>query len=206
MKPLLALALCVAMAGAGCAAKNTYTNLPPNVTNAQVNAWVSANDDLVALTSVTDGATKAVIAAHNASGPNGSIFPDGPAYVATLNALGRVIQLKIQAEEFLQAVPNDFGQPVATQIATFATQIASQLSTAQGMAASGITDPTTSAGVVKAITGVVSIVAQIQALVASIKAASLYELPRCYEAGYASYLADEGTRAPVDTLGILAAA
>ena len=147
----------------GCAAKNTYTNLPAGVTSAQVNAWVTANNGLTTASSLTDTAVKAVIAANRAG-----VFPDGTGYANTLRALGQASQIEIQAANFLQTVPNNFGQSIAAQLAAFTTQIGTQLSSASGLAAAGIKNATTQQQVVSIIAQITSAIAQIQALVKTI--------------------------------------
>jgi hypothetical protein len=110
---------------AGCANRTVVTGLPPNVTNAQVNAWTSSVSYLKSLSDITHTAQVSVITANR----NG-LFKDGNAYAATVRALGEADSLELQADTFLKSVPNSFGQPIQTQLMNYASQIVSQLQTA----------------------------------------------------------------------------
>ena len=113
--------LVLAIIMAGCV-HNTVTNLPPGVTAAQVNAWTTAVNQVKIISDSVHAAQGTVIQL-NRSGQ----FPDGPAYKSAITALAEITKGGIAANQVLQTVPNNFGQPVATQVVSLATQILTQV-------------------------------------------------------------------------------
>lgn len=126
LRSLSAVLILAVMLG-GCANHTVVTALPPGVTQTQVNAWTTAVNDLKTISDATHAIQVGVITANR----NG-LFPDGNAYAATVTAIGRADALELQATQFLQSVPNNFGQPIQTQLMNFTTQIISQLQSASG--------------------------------------------------------------------------
>jgi len=91
-----------------CAAQKTVTNLPAGVTQAQVQRWDSAVQDLQKISQLTSTLRQTVIALNKAG-----VIPDGKTYAAILTSLGKIDQAQIDASTFLQAQPNNWG--VSTQ-------------------------------------------------------------------------------------------
>jgi hypothetical protein len=121
----------------------TVTGLPPGVSNAEVNNWISAVSDLDKAYAITNAIQKSVIALNKTPLPNGgTVFPDGTIYVAFLQGIGHAYVLENQAAVFLKTVPNDFGQPVKTKLGDFTTQILTALQNSAAQAAFGIKDST----------------------------------------------------------------
>jgi hypothetical protein len=129
---------CISIALSGCANRTVVTGLPAGVTNAQINAWTSSVSYLKNISDLTHAVQVAVITANR----NG-LFKDGLAYASTVTAIGRADALELQATQFLQSVPNSFGQPIQTQLMSYTTQILSQLqlaSSQQGIPANIVTN------------------------------------------------------------------
>lgn len=160
MKRIAILLLAVSMAG--CAAKNTtVTNLPAGVTQAQVANWTNAVNDLQQAQSLTHGGVTTVIALNRQTP---SVFPDGPAYAATLGGLGKAEQIEIQAATFLKTVPNNWSASTSSQVLTYSTQILAQLSTAQAQGAIGIKAPASVTAVTNIINQVVTLINLVKSL------------------------------------------
>jgi len=118
---------------AGCAIHTTVTNLPPGVTQQQVNNWQNASNDLSKAQSFTHVALVSVTTFNK----NG-VFPDSPAYAATLENIGRAEQVEIAAAQFLKTVPNDWSMSVKNQIAGYTANILMQLQAANTSGATGV--------------------------------------------------------------------
>jgi hypothetical protein len=115
--------LVVALLCFGCAARNqTITNLPPGVTQGEVQQWDSEVAALhkfaVATSSVRQGAI-----ALNKDGA----FPDSSTYVKFLQSIGKVDQLEQAAAEYLKATPQTFGAAQKDKVKGMLGQIATEL-------------------------------------------------------------------------------
>lgn len=103
----------------GCAARvKTVTNLPAGVSNSEVVNWDAAIANLQKIATATSGARQAVISL-NKSG----VFPDGPAYATTLADIGKIDQVELTASNFLQGVPDNWGQSTQTQVSGYVSAI-----------------------------------------------------------------------------------
>lgn len=146
----------------GCAAKNTtVTNLPTGVTQAQVNSWTSAVNDLKEAQDLTHGGLTTVIGLNHQSP---SIFPDGPAYAGALAAFGKAEQLETQAAVFLKTVPNNWSTSTTNQVADYSAQILLQLQTAQLQGAVGIKSPAAVTALSNTLTQVMNVIKLVQSL------------------------------------------
>lgn len=110
---------------AGCASRVAVTNLPPNVTSAQVNNWIDANNWLTAAVTATDSVQKDMIAANRAGA-----WPDSPSYAAANTAVARTLYFENQMAVFLKTVPNQWNQGIADKISGYAQQILTQIADA----------------------------------------------------------------------------
>ena len=115
--------LAAIMALAGCGARvKTVTDLPTNVTQTQAQSWDTAVANLHKIATATSTLRQAVIALNHQG-----VFPDGPAYASTLNAIVKIDQLQLAADALLRQAPQNFGQPVRAQIADYVQQISAQV-------------------------------------------------------------------------------
>lgn len=120
MKRSFSLILCTMLTLAGCGARvKTVTNLPPGVTQQQAQNYDAAVADLQKLSAATSTLRQSVIALNKAG-----TFPDGPAYVATLQAIGKVDQFQITAANFLKTVtPATYDSSAKAKLAGYINQI-----------------------------------------------------------------------------------
>lgn len=133
---LLTLVALVALV-AGCAARaKNVTNLPAGVTMTQVQNWDAAVANLQKIAATTSTLRQAVIALNKTGA-----FPDGPAYAATLDGIGKVDQLQIEAANFLQTVPNDWSLPTQQKVQAYVQQIQATLTDITTNGVAGIKDP-----------------------------------------------------------------
>lgn len=144
-----------------CANRTVVTGLPPNVTQAQVNGWQTATNTLKTLSDATHTIQVSVITANR----NG-FFKDGDGYAATVAALGRADALELRAAQFLQTVPNSFGQSIQKQLMEFALQINVQLNIASQQL--GIP-----ASIVTSISSAINLGLQIEQLIQSLTSGKL---------------------------------
>lgn len=122
----------------GCAARvKTVTNLPAGVTQAQVQKWDSAVEDLKTAAASTSSLRQAVMQLNQQG-----ILPDGSAYTAILTDVGKADSLEAQAAVFLQSVPNDWSLPTQTKIQAYMQQIQVLLTDMVNTGAVGIKDAT----------------------------------------------------------------
>ncbi len=148
--PAIALLLLIS----GCAARNkTVTNLPTNVTLAQVQNWDTAVADLDRFSTAITTARQTVISLNKQG-----VFPDGPQYIATLNGLGRADQLEVEAATFLKGVPNDWSQSTQSEFSAYVTQISAALSDIVKQGTVGIKNPTSQQQVVALISNAAAII------------------------------------------------
>jgi len=131
---MVAAFMAAIMIFAGCAARiKTVTDLPAGVTLQQAQSWDSAVANLHKIATATSTLRQAVIAL-NKSG----VFPDGPAYASTLNAIVKIDQLQLAASTLLRQAPQNFGAPVKAQVADYVQQISAQLSLLNTQGVTGI--------------------------------------------------------------------
>jgi len=136
----IALVIALALSLGGCAARqSTVTNLPPGVTQAQVQSWDSAVANLNKIATANSALRQAVIQLHNTNDANGNaIFPSGQAYVTTLTLIGQIDQTENAASVFLQTVPNSWPTSTKTQIATYMSGISAALQQLNTQGVTGI--------------------------------------------------------------------
>lgn len=116
----------------GCAVRVTHvTNLPPGVSEQEVKNWYTATGTLHKIADVTHAVQEAVISFNHAG-----VFPDGPAYVATLQDLGKIKILQEDSAKYLATVPQTFGQPTKDKLKSNMTAISALI---QDMNTRGIT-------------------------------------------------------------------
>lgn len=118
-----------------CSAQKTVTNLPPGVTQTQVQQWDSAVQDLQKISQLTTTLRQTVIAL-NKSG----VIPDGKVYVAILTSLGKIDQAQIDASTFLQAQPKNWGASTQTKVQNDVALIQQELNTILQQQLAGIKD------------------------------------------------------------------
>lgn len=141
MKRFAIIILAVALTGCG-ARQTTITNLPAGVTQAQVQAWDTAVKNLHAIAIANSDIRQAVITLHATVGANGQpVIPSGAAYVAILNAVGRVDQAENDASAFLSKVPNDWSLSTKQKIDAYMTAISQATQSLITQGAIGISNP-----------------------------------------------------------------
>ena len=151
--------LCLVVSLSGCAAKTNVTNLPPGVTQSQVQAWNTAVTNLNLIASTVSTARQTVISL-NQSG----IFPSGAEYNTTLQVLGKIDTLEISAAAILEQTPQNFSATTKQQVQALVTQISQQLLTLNASGVTGIKNPTSLQTVNNLIAGITSAVALILSL------------------------------------------
>jgi hypothetical protein len=152
--------LLVAVALSGCAARvKTVTNLPAGVTQQQAQSWDTAVANVHKIADGTSAARQAVIAANKQG-----VFPDGPAYITTLEVLGRVDKLQLASDAVLKQSPNNFSDSTKAKIQANMQQISAQLTTLNQEGLTGIKSSGTQQQVGQLITEVTSAVALILTL------------------------------------------
>ncbi len=162
MKWPRAVVLVLALALAGCASHNTVTNLPPGVSQVQVNNWKSAADNLKMAQDGSHAALEAALNLHN----SGAI-KDSPGYGIAITAIGRADQLEIEAAAFLKSVPNDWSQPTKQKLASYTTQILMQLASANETGVLGVKNPANGKVVSDMIADAMKVMQLVQVLTAS---------------------------------------
>lgn len=157
MRFKLCTVLVAVLALSGCAARvKNVTNLPPGVTQKQAQDWDAAVAHLDQIASGVSAARQSVIAA-NKSG----LFPDGPAYVTTLQVLAKIDSLDLAASAVLKQSPNNFSDTAKGQVADYMTQIAQQIVLLNNSGTIGIKDQNTQqkvAGIIGQVTAAVAFV------------------------------------------------
>ena len=122
----------------GCAGRKiTVTNLPPNVTQAQVQDWVSAANDLKQAQQITHNLQRAVMALRIATDADGKPVLPTSVYAKALQITARLSVAEIKFGRFLQGVPaKDFSASTKTAALNFTNDI---LGLIQELNSSGIT-------------------------------------------------------------------
>lgn len=153
---LAAISLAALLIG-GCAAKKTITGVPAGVPVSAVQSWDEATQQLATIAKVTTELRTTIIGLNktmfvNAQGQQEAIFPDGPQYVDALNVIGKIDQLQIQAANVLNSQPNDWTQPMQSQVGSLIQQIGQALGQLTADGTLGIKNPTKQGEVQQLIT------------------------------------------------------
>ena len=136
MKRSSAIVLTFVLLFSGCAGRQkTVTNLPPGVTQAQVNSWDSAVANLNKM-AVSVSAVRQLVISLNKQGT----FPDGAPYAVTLRSIGQINQLEIASVDYLKTVPNSWSTTTATTIKANMDTILAQIQTLNAEGVTGIKD------------------------------------------------------------------
>lgn len=157
----LAAILAASFSLPGCAAKKTITNVPTGVPVTTVQSWDQATTELSKIAQTTTTARQMLIQLNqttfvNPQGQTEAIFPDGPHYIAALNAIGKVDQLQVQAANLLNSEPNNWSQGTQAVIAGLVQQMGVALGTLTQESTLGIKNPASQAQVQQLITELTS--------------------------------------------------
>ncbi len=118
----------------GCASRvKNVTNLPPGVTQAEVQAWDSEVAALHKVASITTSVRQGVIALENAG-----VFPDTVAYVNTLRAIANIDQLEQNASNYLRQNQKTFGLPQQAHVRAMLNAIAGEVKSMNDTGLAGI--------------------------------------------------------------------
>lgn len=122
----------------GCAGRKiTVTNLPPNVTQQQVQDWVSASNNLKQAQAITHNLQGTIIALHFTVGKDGKAILPNAVYTAALQITAKLSATEIRFGRFLEQVPaKDFSASTKTAALNFTNDI---LGLVQELNSSGIT-------------------------------------------------------------------
>ncbi|MGH7836490.1 MAG: hypothetical protein ACREQC_01550 [Candidatus Binataceae bacterium] len=129
-----------------------------------VENWDAAVANLQKVAAASSAARQAV-EGLNKSG----VFPDGHAYVRTLTDLGKIDQAQIAAANFLQTVPNDWGQSTQMQVQAYTQTIGALVNDLTANGTIGIKDAASQSTVktsIDAITAAVKLILDLFAPVA----------------------------------------
>lgn len=105
----------------GCQKKH-IANVPPGVSESQVNDWYTATGAVSIVADNTKAAVDLIVDLNH----NGE-FPDGDAYNQTLSVFGGIAQGGIHARNVLSAMPENFNEDTRSQIVDFATTALAEL-------------------------------------------------------------------------------
>lgn len=122
---VFALISCMVLACAlsGCPARvKNITNLPPGVTQAQVQAWDSEVATLGKIATATSALRQAVISLEKQNA-----FPDTVAYVKALQAVAKIDQAELAASAYLKEQPQYFGVPQKAKVQGLLNDIGAQI-------------------------------------------------------------------------------
>ena len=129
----LVAVLCMSLATVGCQKKVTVTNLPPGVTQTQVNSYYTAVGISKTIANSADNITDAVIQLNREG-----IFPDGAAYANTLRSLGKIAQAGKRADAALKEAPQYFGAREKAVVYSLIQDVADELNTVELQSTLGI--------------------------------------------------------------------
>jgi len=122
-RKLFGFLLAVSCGLSACAARvKNVTNLPPGVTQAQVQAWDSEVATLGKIATATSSLRQAVISLEKAGA-----FPDTVAYVKALQSVAKIDQLELAASAYLKQQPEYFGVPQKAKVQGILNDIGSQI-------------------------------------------------------------------------------
>lgn len=121
--PVTSLALVGVLLVSLACQKKVVTNVPAGISQGVVQTWYSAAGDFQLAARYSKQLTDATIQLR-------ADFPDQATYEKTLAALGAIDVIGIQASQFLETVPQNWNQPVASKVAGYLDQISAQMSIA----------------------------------------------------------------------------
>lgn len=142
---LVVILLVISMSTA-CHRQMVVTNLPTGVTQQQVQNWYAAVGIFKMAAETTQSLTNAAISMH-------LDFPDEATYQKTLEALGNMAQIEAQAGMYLDTVPNNWNQPISTQVKNYANQLSVLAKTALTDGLAHVKNPTKVAAIKTLIDG-----------------------------------------------------
>lgn len=126
--------------GVGCR-KTTVTNTPPGVSSTEVADWYDAVGANQEIARAAKGLTDLAISLHEDHG----VFPDEDSYQKTLEALGKLDLVGLQATSYLRTVPQNWNQPTAEKVGGYVDQMLVQFQIATTNGLDGIKNPATQA-------------------------------------------------------------
>lgn len=122
----------------GCHRKIVVTNLPPGVSQQQVIDWYTATGALKVIAETSNSAMTSLVQMNRTGA-----FPDGPSYVATISAMGRMSQAGLHAKSILEAAPDNFNLGTRQRITGDVQIMLKELETLNQYGLVGIKDPQT---------------------------------------------------------------
>src|SRR5882724_8622847 len=119
IKRWFSASMCIVLLFMNACTKNpvTVTNLPPGVSQAAVNNWLSASTRLDQAFSITHTALSSCIAARN-----GGLWTDNESYAAALKAIGKALQLEGAAADALKQQPNAWSASLTTSVSGYVNE------------------------------------------------------------------------------------
>lgn len=134
LRPVLAALVLLTLAfGIGCH-HVTVTGTPPGVSAQAVANWYQAAGALKTIQDTVSGATNSAVSLK-------ADFPSASGYQATLLALGKLSQTDIEAANYLKTVPQNWNQPIQTQLNGYFTQMSKTLQDATSNGITGVKNP-----------------------------------------------------------------
>jgi hypothetical protein len=144
-----------------CAARQkNITNLPPGVTQTQVQNWDTAVANLDKISTITTALRQAVIGLRTQG-----VITDDKVYAAILTSLGKVTLLQVDAANFLKAQPNNWGADTQTKVKNDLALIQAELNAITQQQLAGIKNPSAQQQVQQLIAEIGSAAALIISLV-----------------------------------------
>lgn len=144
--PLLAiLAFAITTTAIGCHRKVVVTNTPAGVASATVQNWYTAVGAFKTAADATQQLTNTAIQLHQQCPGANCVWPDEQTYQKTLEVLGNMAQIEAQAAMYLEATPQNWGQPASAQIRGYTTQIAALINGALADGLAHVKNPQTAA-------------------------------------------------------------
>lgn len=87
-----------------------------------------------------------------------AIFPSGSNYVMTLEIIGKIDQVEVDAVNFLQTVPNNWSVSTKTKVAVYMNEISTLVNQLNSQGVTGIRNKDSQTQIVKTLTNIVSLV------------------------------------------------
>jgi hypothetical protein len=158
MKKRLAVAvLAFSLVFSGCAARvNHITNLPPGVSEQSVKNWYSAVGAMKKIRDIDHSLYLTVTSLRD-----NKVWTDDASYTVALTSVGRLEATEIEANQFLESVPNDWSQPTQLKMQNYMNAISAAIQDLNTGGVTGIKDAGTLASVnnsIKSITVSVSLI------------------------------------------------
>jgi hypothetical protein len=122
MKRFVALYFFASVLLFSCSAQKQITNLPPGVTQQQVQNWDTAVQTLDKIAVSTSTLRQAIVALHQ----NG-VITDAQVYGKILTSLGMIDDAQIDAANFLKAQPDNWGSSMQTKVKNDLALISAEL-------------------------------------------------------------------------------